>query len=124
MSHTLKPVTGEWYRHLDKGQPFRVVNIESKDNLVEIQTFDGDLEEVEIADWFAMDLEPAAAPEDWTGPMDDIETDDLGYEDTAMTDKDWRASLDYNKGTEDAPEAVADERTDAEPGEDSTEDEA
>ncbi len=114
MSHSLKPVTGEWYRHLDKGQPFRVVNIEDDDKLIEIQTFDGDLEEVEITEWFAMDLEPAAAPEDWTGPMDDIETDDLGYEDTAMTDTDWRASLDYNKGTGDGgPEAAADDGTDS-----------
>ena len=99
MSHSLKPVTGEWYRHLDKGPPFRVVNIEGDDRLIEIQTFDGDLEEVEIADWFAMDLEPAAAPEDWTGPLDDIETDDLRYADAATSDKDWRASLDEKKDT-------------------------
>jgi len=28
MSHDLKPVTGQWYRHLDKGQTFRVVSVE------------------------------------------------------------------------------------------------
>jgi hypothetical protein len=97
MSHNLKPVTGQWYRHLDKGQPFRVIDVEKGEDLIEIQHFDGDIEELELGAWYAMDLEQAAEPEDWTGPMDDVETDDLGYSDTAMTDKDWRTSIDVNR---------------------------
>ena len=97
MSHNLKPVAGQWYRHLDKGQPFRVITVERDKDLIEIQHFDGDIEEFELGQWFAMDLAQAAEPEDWTGPVDDVETDDLGYSETAMTDKDWRASLDVNR---------------------------
>src|SRR5262245_3619717 len=83
LSHSLQPITGEWYRHLDKGQRFRVVSAEKDEDLIEIQNFDGDLEELEFAEWFAMDLEHAAAPEDWTGPMDDVEKDEIDDSETA-----------------------------------------
>ena len=97
MSHNLKPITGQWYRHLDKGQTFRVLSAERKDDLIEIQHFDGDLEEFEFAEWFGMDLAQAAEPEDWTGPVDDVEPDDLGDSETAVNEPDWRASVDTNK---------------------------
>jgi len=128
MSHNLKPVVGEWYRHLDKGQAFRVLSVERAEDLIEIQHFDGDLEELEFAEWFAMDLEPAAEPEDWTGPMDDVETDDLGYSDTAMSEKDWRASADANKPAgeeweDETPEDERDERAEGQPTEEGLADE-
>jgi hypothetical protein len=56
--------------------------------------FDGDIEEVSLIVWRTMDLEVAEAPEDWTGPMDDIEPDDLGYSsETVMSNEDWSAPL-------------------------------
>jgi hypothetical protein len=126
MSHNLQPVTGQWYRHLDKGQPFRVLSVEKDKDLIETQHFDGDLEEFDFTAWFAMDLEPAAEPEDWTGPIDDVETDDLGYSETAMSEPDWRASLDVNKQAREAweeekPEDEIDERGEGQPAEESSE---
>jgi hypothetical protein len=125
MSHNLKPVTGQWYRHLDKGQTFRVLSVERDKELIETQHFDGDLEEFEFAEWFAMDLEQAAEPEDWTGPIDDVETDDLGYSETAMAEPDWRASLDANKPVgekweDETPEDERDKRDEGEPTEETT----
>lgn len=124
MSHSLKPVTGQWYRHLDKGQSFRVVAVERDQDLIELQHFDGDLEEIDFAGWFAMDLEPAAEPEDWTGPMDDIETDDLGYSETAMSEQDWRSSVDTQPPAPEAwqdetPEDERDQRDEGRPAEES-----
>lgn len=124
MSHNLKPVTGQWYRHLDKGQTFRVLSVERDEDLIEIQHFDGDLEEVGFAEWFAMDLGEAAEPEDWTGPIDDVETDDLGYSETAMTEPDWRASVDTSKPAreeweDETPEDERDERDEGKPVEQS-----
>jgi hypothetical protein len=118
MSHSLKPVIGQWYRHLDKGQPFRVISAEKNEDLIEIQHFDGDIEELEFAAWYDMDLAQAAEPEDWTGPVDDVETDDLGYSDTAMTETDWRTSLDVNKpaGEEWEDETAEDERDERDEG--------
>src|SRR5512138_1095390 len=128
MSHNLKPMTGEWYRHLDKGQAFRVLNVERDDDVVEIQHFDGDLEEVALAEWFAMDLEPAAAPEDWTGPIDDIEKGEVDDTETA-SGTDWRTSLETNKPAgedwqDETPEQESDARDAGRPAEDGPDSEA
>ncbi len=94
MSRELDPIIGNWYRHLDKGQMFRVIAFDDSEATIELQHFDGDIEEVNMVAWRAMDLEVAAAPEDWTGPMDEIEPDDLGYSsETVMSDEDWREPL-------------------------------
>jgi hypothetical protein len=93
MSTELEPIIGRWYRHLDKGQPFVVVSYEEVEGLVGIQHYDGDVEELEIEDWFGMDIETAEAPEDWTAPIDDVEADDLDYTDTDMTARDWSSPL-------------------------------
>ena len=95
------PIVGNWYRHLDKGQMFRVIAFDESDATIELQHFDGDIEEVSLVAWRAMDLEVSEAPEDWTGPMDDIEQDDLGYSsETAMSDEDWRKPLQEIRGDE------------------------
>lgn len=93
MPNELDPIVGEWYERRDKGEMFRVVAADSRTGCIEIQYFDGDLEELEIDAWREMDVEPAEAPEDWTGPFDDIETDDLDVTETAMSSQDWRLSL-------------------------------
>lgn len=87
------PVVSQWYRHLDKGQEFQVTAIDEDDGTVELQHFDGDVEEVDLEDWYRLEVEPIEPPEDWTGPMDDIERDDLGYTETDMTAEDWNRPL-------------------------------
>ncbi len=93
MSTDLEPVTGNWYRHLDKGQMFVVVEFDEEEAIVEVQHYDGDLEQIDLAAWNEMELELAEAPEDWTGPVDDVETDDLDYTETDMSRRDWTAPL-------------------------------
>jgi len=73
------PEIGRWYRHLDKGEMFQVVGFDEKSGTVEIQAFDGDLDEIDADAWDERLLVPAEPPEDWTGPMGEIERDDLGY---------------------------------------------
>jgi hypothetical protein len=85
------PVVSQWYKHRDKGYQFQVISIDEE--TVELQHFDGDLEELDRDAWYELDIEPIEPPEDWTGPMDDIELDDLGYEETNMTDTDWASPL-------------------------------
>jgi hypothetical protein len=94
MSNELHPVINQWYRHRDKGEMLRVVAMDQATRLVEMQNFDGNIEELDFDAWHDMDIEAAEAPEDWTGPYDDIETDDLGYTETTMTPQDWRTPLD------------------------------
>jgi len=45
MDTLIDPIFGNWYRHLDKGQMFMVVAVDESDSLVELQHFDGDVEE-------------------------------------------------------------------------------
>lgn len=84
-----KPIVDQWYRHLDKGESFRVVAIDEDARTVELQDFDGDIEEIELDDWYGMDVEPIDPPEDCTGPLDDVERDDLGYTDTGTEAAEW-----------------------------------
>lgn len=87
------PIVESWYRHLDKGQTFHVVAVDEPAGVVEIEYFDGTVDEVTLDDWYGLEIEPCEPPEDWTGPMDDIERDDLGYADTGMKGVDWHEPL-------------------------------
>ncbi len=93
MTTALKPVISQWYRHRDKGQQFYVTALDEQEGTVEIQHFDGDLEEMDLDDWHELSIEAIEPPEDWTGPVDDVERDDLGYTETDMTPEDWTEPL-------------------------------
>ena len=74
------PIEGNWYCRLDKGAEFMVIDVDEKIGTVDIQYLDGDLEELDIEEWNEMDLEEIEVPEDWSGPLDELEPGDLGYE--------------------------------------------
>lgn len=84
-----RPIVNQWYHHLDKGQRFYVTAVDEADKTVEIQHFDGDIDEFDLGEWYGLKIEPIEQPEDWTGPVDDIERDDLGYTETDMTAEEW-----------------------------------
>jgi hypothetical protein len=79
-----EPIVNRWYRNLEQGYEFQVVARDDEQETVEIQYFDGDLEEIDLEAWNEMELESIEPPEDWTGSIDQIEPDDLGYTDTGM----------------------------------------
>jgi hypothetical protein len=84
----LKPEIGEWYRGATNAL-FEVVAIDDEDQTIEIQYFDGTVEEMDFDSWNEMllddALEAADAPEDWSGSVD-VDTEDLGreFEDNAQ----------------------------------------
>jgi len=88
-----RPEIGQWYTHRDKGEVFQVVGYDDRSQTVEIQSFDGDVDEIAAETWQSLVLERCEPPEDWTGPMDDIEKDDLGYSETEMKPVDWTQPL-------------------------------
>ena len=94
MTSPVDPVLGGWYKHLDKGYEFQVVAYDETDGVVEIQHYDGDVEALELNDWYQMELEQIEPSEDWSGPVDDFESDDVDYSDTEMFDDDWNEGLD------------------------------
>ena len=83
------PEIGRWYRHLDKGEVFQVVSVDDDSGTVEVQSFGGDLDEIDADTWDTLPLAFAAPPEDWSGPMDELERDHLGYSDTESIPTNW-----------------------------------
>jgi hypothetical protein len=73
MPNMVEPRHGQWYAHLDKGGIFKVVAIDASDGSIEVQTFEGDLEEFESDDWDELHLEAVAEPDDCSGPFDELE---------------------------------------------------
>jgi hypothetical protein len=88
-----RPEIGQWYTHADKGELFQVVGRDDEAHTIEIQFVDGDVDEMDNETWATLPLEAAEPPEDWTAPMDDVETDDLGYSETDMSTSDWEDLL-------------------------------
>ena len=84
---------GQWYTRWDKGEIFQVVGYDGASRTVEVQTFDGDLDEIDEESWAGLPLALAEPPEDWTGPVDEVERDDLGYSETDMSPADWTEPL-------------------------------
>ena len=93
------PVVGQWYEHLDKGQKFEVISLDEDVGTVEIQYFDGDLDELDLDTWYELEIQLSEQPEDWTGPVDNVAKDDLGYTETAMAEEDWSESTQETKRT-------------------------
>jgi hypothetical protein len=69
-----------------------VTAIDEEAGTIEIQSFDGDLDELDRETWWASPLELAEEPENWTGPVE-VEPDDLDNAETVMTAADWSEPL-------------------------------
>jgi len=80
MAETYIPNVGDWFSNLETGDLFEVVAIDEASGSIGIQYLGGELEELDAESWEEMLLEPSAAPEDWAAPFDEIDRDDLGYE--------------------------------------------
>ena len=87
-------VVGNWYEHRDKGQKFCVVAVDEDEGVIEIQHFDGSIEEIERRNWYGLELDVIDEPENWSGALDISEPDDLGTSITDTTLADWQAPFD------------------------------
>ncbi len=65
----IAPIIGNWYRH-ENGELFEVVALDEDDATVEIQYFDGTVEELDQDAWEQLEIEAAEPPEDWSGSVD------------------------------------------------------
>jgi len=83
------PIIDNWYFHKDKGQQFMVVAVDENKELVEIQHFDGDIEEISFSNWYDMNIEISTAPENWSGAIDVGEVDDYGTGVTDTKPEEW-----------------------------------
>ena len=67
--------------------------MDEKDLTVELQHFDGTIEELEMDAWRDMNLEPAEAPEDWSGSVD-VDVEDLA-EPEQRSNRGWHDHLEF-----------------------------
>ncbi len=98
MTTEADPIVSNWYMHQGKGLKFQVVAIDESESVVEIQYFDGDIEEIDLDDWYPMDLEAIESPEDISGALDVSEIDDLGSSITDTDPQDWDTPVQELKG--------------------------
>jgi len=72
------PLVGAWYAN-PQGALFEVVAVDQDDGTVEVQYFDGTVEELEADSWEEMRPKPTDPPEDWSGSLD-MEREDYGVD--------------------------------------------
>ena len=84
MNAQIAALPGQWYRDPSSGGIFQIVGIDEEDRSIDIQHVDGSLEETSFDDWMGKRLESCEQPEDWVGPYDDLESDDIGLPETSM----------------------------------------
>jgi len=90
----IPPIVGNWYRRLDRPQPFQVVAYDRDAGTVDVEYFDGTVDEWPAEHWYDLEIEPCDAPQDWSGPFDDIEPDELSPNDGYLAAGEQPESLD------------------------------
>lgn len=93
MPTEIDPIIGNWYLHLEKGQPFTVVAMDEEQGIIEIQHYDGDIEEVAFDEWYEMNIAIGEEPESWAGAIDIGDIEDYGTEVTDTRPADWNDAL-------------------------------
>ena len=87
------PVVGNWYAR-SGGDSFEVVAIDRDDSTIELQYFDGTIEELDFDEWRDEEIVAASPPEDWTGSVD-IEPEDSEDKNEVNSEQQWLSPLDY-----------------------------
>jgi len=61
---------GLWYENADNNGRFEIVAMDEANHTIEIQYFDGTLEEIEYESWTQMEVQDSAPPDDDSGAFD------------------------------------------------------
>jgi hypothetical protein len=64
MNNRIAAVPGQWYLDRESGDIVQIVSVDEDDGSIDMQHTDGSLEETSM--------------DDWVGPFDDLEADDIG----------------------------------------------
>jgi hypothetical protein len=78
MANKYQPRISDWYQSIS-GDRFEVVALDNDEATLEIQYFDGAVEEIDFDSWNEMEIKTIEPPEDWSGSLD-IERDDYGVD--------------------------------------------
>jgi len=86
MTTPFEPTVGQWYQDDDQ-RIFEVVawDLES----IEIQYFDGDVDEFDMDVWYMMSILPADEPNDGSGPFDELESNETTHIQASYSPATW-----------------------------------
>ena len=93
MLSRLVPAVGKWYRN-EQGEVFEVVALEEEAGIIEIQHFDGAVEELDIDSWHSQRPTASAEPEDYSGALDKQAAEGLEDADMGRHHDEWSNPLD------------------------------
>jgi hypothetical protein len=100
-------LVGQWYLRRDLDEIFQVTSYDDRFGTIAIQTFEGDIDEIEEENWRALSLMPVEAPTDWTGPLDGVE-----FERADSSDEGGEDTVDVSSGTQTWQDLAADDGPD------------
>ena len=92
MATEYQPRIGDWYRTAT-GDNFEIVALDDDDETLEIQYFDGTVEELDLDTWYDLEVDAIEPPEDWSGSLD-IERADYGVDLESRGGDNWSNPLD------------------------------
>ncbi len=72
------PEIGAWFRS-EEGDRFEVVAFDPHEQVIEVQFYDGTVEEYDFEEWEELNPRPATPPKDWAGSLD-VSGDDYGVD--------------------------------------------
>lgn len=97
-------VIGAWYRRLDRDQPFQVVACDVQGGTVDVEYYDGTIDEWPMAHWRGLEIVPCEQPQDSSGPFD-TRIDGMAPEDD---DTAGGSALDLDEAVSRASQVTAD----------------
>ena len=115
MSNEVDPVVGSWYEHIERGQKFEVVDVDDERGVIEVQYANGEIDEMDIDDWYDLEIEPIEIPEERIGRSVVPSDQDSSYKDEAKGSKpsdDWSPRSKHPKRPGEENEAGEDEEED------------
>jgi hypothetical protein len=83
---------GKWYLRPDTHESFQLIDWDEQAGTAQVQMYDGSLDEIDEEMWRALSPQPVEAPEDWTGPLDNLEAGEL---DEIVMESGERSNEDY-----------------------------
>jgi len=79
----IEPVVGNWYKNRVTSEIFEVVATDEDTRTIEVQHFEGEVEEIDRDIWWDLELAELPPQEDWSGPFDDLEPDEIEIDGSA-----------------------------------------
>ena len=90
----LTPIIGGWYKDLQTGGLFEVVDWDPSLLTIEMQYLDGEVSEYDLDAWREMRLQRAEPPEDWRAAFE-LDDEDMLDPDLPMHPEDWGNPLNF-----------------------------